>query len=770
MRFGSLLVAAASVASAVQAHWLGDIPHRGVAPFAGGNYQVFRNVRDFGARGDGVTDDTAAINAAINAGNPCNRGCASTTTTPAVVYFPAGTYLISSSILPAYFTHLVGDAASPPTLKATPNFAGFGLIDGNPYYSPVLNWKAVNVFFRQVRNFVIDTTAIAPGTPATGMHWPTSQATSLQNIVFNMPTAANVVHVGLFIEEGSGGFMTDLTFNGGATGASMGNQQYTMRNMRFNNCKTGIIQLWNWGWTYHGLSINNCQVGIDISAGGPGRVETGSVTLFDSTFTNVPVAIKTAWTMTSSPATAGSMVLENIALNNVAVAVQGPSGTMLSGTGGATTITAWANGHSYSGNGNGPNKFSGAITPNPRPATLLGNDGRYYTRSKPQYENLPASSFLSVRSAGARGDASTDDTAALQSAIDAAVAQNKILFLDHGLYRVTSTIRIPPGARIVGEAFPVILSAGPFFNDINNPKPVVQVGASSGQPGYVELSDFIVSTQNVQAGAICVEWNLATSGTPSGMWDVHVRIGGFTGTQQQVGQCLKTPGNAAVNPNCLVAFMAMHVTKAAKGLYMENVWLWTADHDIDEQLNTQITIYSGRGLYIEATSGPFWLWGTGSEHHVLYQYQLANTRDIFMGQIQTETPYFNPVPNALVPFPPVASLNDPDFRASCARGGEGNCAAAWGLRVINSKNVLVYGAGLYSFFDNYSTACSTFSAGQTCQQRITSIEGPETSNVNLYNLNTIGTREMINRNGDRVAWFADNVNTFASNVAVYKSG
>jgi glucan 1,3-beta-glucosidase len=53
-----------------------------------------------------------------------------------------------------------------------------------------------------------------------------------------------------------------------------------------------------------------------------------------------------------------------------------------------------------------------------------------------------------------------------------------------------------------------------------------------------------------------------------------VRIGGFTGTQQQIGQCLKTPGNAAVNPNCLVAFMAMHVTKGARGLYMENVWLW----------------------------------------------------------------------------------------------------------------------------------------------------------------------------------------------------
>lgn len=128
---------------------------------------------------------------------------ASTTSTPAILYFPAGTYLISSSIIPYYFTQMVGDASSPPTLKATANFQGFGLIDGNPYWTENLNWVSTNVFYRQVRNFVLDTTNIAPGTAATGMHWPTSQATSLQNIVFNMPVGNGVVHVGLFIESGS---------------------------------------------------------------------------------------------------------------------------------------------------------------------------------------------------------------------------------------------------------------------------------------------------------------------------------------------------------------------------------------------------------------------------------------------------------------------------------------------------------------------------------------------------------------------------------------
>jgi len=129
--------------------------------------------------------------------------------------------------------------------------------------------------------------------------------------------------------------------------------------------------------------------------------------------------------------------------------------------------------------------------------------------------------------------------------------------------------------------------------------------------------------------------------------------------------------------------------------------------------------------------------------------------------------YFQPVPNSRVPFPARPELNDPDFRISCA-GVPGNCLSAWGLRVIDSRGVYVYGAGIYSFFSDYSTTCSTFAAGQTCQARIVSIEG-SVSDINIYNLNTIGSQSMLNRDGAMVAYYNDNVNVFPSNVAVYKS-
>jgi len=64
-------------------------------------------VKDFGAVGDGVTDDTAAIQRAVTERNRCGpSACESTTTTPAMVYFPEGTYLISSSIVDYYYTQV----------------------------------------------------------------------------------------------------------------------------------------------------------------------------------------------------------------------------------------------------------------------------------------------------------------------------------------------------------------------------------------------------------------------------------------------------------------------------------------------------------------------------------------------------------------------------------------------------------------------------------------------------------------------------------------
>jgi len=78
----------------------------------------FVNVRDFGAVGDGVTNDTAAINRAIQ---QIYKSTVSPTEPRArrAIYFPGGTYLITSAILIPPFAKLVGDGIGSVTIQQT---------------------------------------------------------------------------------------------------------------------------------------------------------------------------------------------------------------------------------------------------------------------------------------------------------------------------------------------------------------------------------------------------------------------------------------------------------------------------------------------------------------------------------------------------------------------------------------------------------------------------------------------------------------------------
>jgi hypothetical protein len=129
-----------------------------------------------------------------------------------------------------------------------------------------------------------------------------------------------------------------------------------------------------------------------------------------------------------------------------------------------------------------------------------------------------------------------------------------------------------------------------------------------------------------------------------------------------------------------------------------------SDHDLDDPNQTQLNVFSGRGVLVESARGPVWLVGTASEHHastpyglhhsltapiqVIYQYAFSNAQNVYAGLIQTETPYFQPTPKPPVPFAINPTYGDPvDSKLD-----------AWGLIITNSYNIYIYGAGLYSFF------------------------------------------------------------------------
>jgi glucan 1,3-beta-glucosidase len=734
-------------------YWFETIKRQGQAPFnpTPDTYKVYRNVKELGAKGDGVTDDTAIINKIIAEGNRCGEKCDSTTTSPAIIYFPAGTYIISEPIIQYYYTQFVGDATNPPVLKATAGFKGMGVIDADPYYpnGNGANWYTnQNNFYRQVRNFVID---ISQTTTAAGIHWQVSQATSLQNIRFEMAKgAAGANQKGIFQDNGSGGFMSDLVFNGGAIGAFLGSQQFTTRNLTFNGCDTAIYMNWNWLWTLKSVFINDCKLGIDM-ANSPANQTVGSVLLLDSKFTNTPIGINSSFTQDSIPHTGGTLIIDNVDFEGCATAVQNVAGEAL--LPGDKKVATWAQGNALAAGQAQAGRVQGDVSGAPvKPQNLLGNNG-WFERSKPQYENVDVSKFVSLKSKGAKGDGKTDDTAALQAAIDG-LQDGEILHADHGAYLIKKTIDIPAekNVKIVGEIYTMFMITGEFFSNMDDPKPGFRVGKQSGDKGSFEMSDAIISTQGPAPGGILMEWNINAEAGKAGLWDVHFRVGGFAGTNLQADKCEKNPTTKhEPNPECIGSFMQLHITKNSNG-YFENVWLWTADHELDQEGHAQIDIYNGRGMLIES-QGPVWLYGTASEHSQISQYHFEGAKDIFYGAIQTETPYYQPNPAANVPFKKNDKYFDPDMSQQ---------KSAWAVRAINSESLWSYGAGTYSFFDNYSQDCVIT---QTCQQDMNQIEN--SSNINWFGLSTKASVNMITSGGKGLVKDEDNRSNFCATLAIF---
>ncbi len=78
------------------------------------NFTTLRNVKNYGAKGDGVTDDTTAI-----------RNVLSAAPSGTVVYLPAGTYRLTKPLYPKSHTILRGDGAALTSLI----FEGAGTLD-----------------------------------------------------------------------------------------------------------------------------------------------------------------------------------------------------------------------------------------------------------------------------------------------------------------------------------------------------------------------------------------------------------------------------------------------------------------------------------------------------------------------------------------------------------------------------------------------------------------------------------------------------------------
>ena len=170
-------------------------------------------------------------------------------------------------------------------------------------------------------------------------------------------------------------------------------------------------------WLYSGVTINNCQIGFQLTTGGTTQDNqgVGGEAIIDVVATNTPTFVQS--TQPSNGSLHGALVLNNIKLNNVPTAVGVANGaTLLSG--GTTTINSWAQGNVYTGTNSTGRFIQGTIPAINKASSLLDSAGRIVSKGHPQYVDYTADQFVSVKAQGAKGDGRTDDTAAIQAVLN----------------------------------------------------------------------------------------------------------------------------------------------------------------------------------------------------------------------------------------------------------------------------------------------------------------------------------------------------------------
>lgn len=123
------------------------------------------------------------------------------------------------------------------------------------------------------------------------------------------------------------------------------------------------------------------------------------------------------------------------------------------------------------------------------------------------YPQWNAPQAVNVRTAyGASGDGETDDTAALQRAID----EHEIVFLPRGFYAVSKTLRLRPETKLIGvnAAYSLIVprsGPGSDFSDPSNPRPVLQTADTTRAD--TQLAWFgVFMPRELAPGAYMLDW------------------------------------------------------------------------------------------------------------------------------------------------------------------------------------------------------------------------------------------------------------------------
>jgi Pectate lyase superfamily protein/SMP-30/Gluconolactonase/LRE-like region len=577
----------------------------------------------FGTKGDGVADDTAALQKAIDT--------VAGTTRQGIVFIPEGRYRLTHTLYVWPGVRLIGYGTQRPTFvlaASTPGYqegpsymvlfaggrtgeqrrggmqrpanapplppvafpgtvpAATGVVDANP-----------GTFYSAMSNVDFE---IGEGNPgAVGIRFHVAQHCFLTHMNFHIGSGMAALH-----DIGNEG--EDLHFYGGQYGIMTGRPspgwQFTLLDSSFDGQREAAIKEHEAGLALVHDTFKNVPTAIEIE---PKHIE--ELWIKNSRFENISGP---AIVISNENSRLTEINVEGALCDQVKVFAQlRESGKVFAGKGQTYRVATFTHGLIF----DSP-RAKGSIETHINTETLAALP----LADSPAIHALPSQTgWANALELGAKGDGATDDTAALQHAVDT----QRIVYLPSGRYRLTDTLRLRPDTVLIGLHPSTtqldLADSTPGFDGVGSPKAMLL----APQGGTTIVTGIGLFAGGVNSRAVAAMW---MAGKDSLMDDVRF-LGGH-GTNNADGTRMNPYNNThSGDPNALYRWDAQY----------PSLWVLNGGGGTFADIWTPVT-FSQAGLYISDTKTEGHVYELSSEHHVRNEVKLKRVANWEIVALQTE--------------------------------------------------------------------------------------------------------------------------------------
>jgi len=552
----------------------------------------------FAVRGDGVADDTGAIQQAIDK--------VQETTREGVVFLPEGRYRLSKTIYIWPGIRIIGYGASRPVLVLAANTPGYQdpakenlmiFFSGGRGANGAARDATPGTFYSALSNIDIEIADGNEGAVAIRAHY--AQHCFLAHMDFHIGSGLAAIHE-------AGNVAEDVRFYGGRyaiwTRTPSPGWQFTVVDGTFEGQRGASIFEGGAGLTLIRPQFRNVPTAIEMESGFPDELWVK-----DARFEELsgPAVI-----ISEEKSARTEINMENVICRQVPTfALFRESGRKVTGPSAMYSVGAFSHGLSFRDIGSVPEIADVFQTTALAAMPVL---------AKSDLPDLPArDTWVNIRSIGAKGDGASDDTEILRKA----VAEHRTIYFPMGRYVISDTIALKADTVLIGlqpSATQIdLLDSTPAFQGVGVPKAMIE----APRGGTNIVTGIGLYTNGINPRAVAAKW---MAGANSMMNDVRF-LGGH-GTNKADG-IRENPYNNThtadpdLNRRWDSQYPSLWVTDGGGGTFFD---IWTP------------STFAQAGMLVSNTSTEGRVYEMSSEHHVRHEVQLHNVSNWQIYALQTE--------------------------------------------------------------------------------------------------------------------------------------